>query len=408
MIALLPALLVAAQTAMAAEGLPTTPAQAAAEIVIYSDFQCPFCRRFASPTREMRVNGLNGRPVTITFKHFPLPFHLNAPLAHQAVEAARAQGKFWEMHDLLFANQARLGRADLLGYARTLGLDLPRFEKDLDSEATKSAVAADVAEGQRAGITATPSYFINGRLFEGTKTVTQLASLFQLSSADLAQARSKDRALQPGSRIADPGSRPTDPGARTPDPAPRIPARAIRTDSEITDTMLSLGPSNAPVTIEVFIDLQSSLSGAALEAVESVQRRFPGAVRVQFRSYPLAFHSQAVLAHEGAMIAARAGKFWEFTRALLTQQRSIREDAVVAIARSVGMNETEFRDDLRRHRYATRIEADLDDATRQGVRGSPAFVVNDRRIDGVPTLRALSANVAEALQEVRGTRAARN
>ena len=403
MIELLPALVFVAQATTAT--VPSSIA-APAEIVIYSDFQCPFCRQFAAPTRELRVNGLNGRPMTVTFKHFPLPFHRNAQLAHRAAEAAKAQGKFWEMHDLLFANQAHLGRADLLAYASTLGLDLTRFEKDLDSETTKSVVAADVAEGQRAGITATPSYFINGRLFEGTRTGAQLASLVQLSPTGLAQ--SEDRALQPGSRIPDNGSRIPDNGSRIPDPGSRTPAPTVPTGSEITDMMLSIGPLAAIVTIELYADLQSAISQEAIQAVETIQLRYPAAIRIQFRNYPLPFHSQAVLVHEAAMAAARSGKFWEFTRAVVANQSSMDENTLIAAARTVGLNTTEFADALRQHRYRSRLDADRDEAARRGVRGSPAIVVNGRRIDGVPSAEVLSRSVEGAFAELGRTSLARN
>src|SRR5262245_51378366 len=99
------------------------PARIAIDMTVYSDFQCPFCAQFAKPFRELQTKGIDEVDITVTFKHFPLSIHPDAQLAHQAAEAAKAQGKFWEMHDLLFANQRRVQREDLLGYAKQLGLD---------------------------------------------------------------------------------------------------------------------------------------------------------------------------------------------------------------------------------------------------------------------------------------------
>src|SRR2546422_6197560 len=76
------------------------------EIVLFSDFQCPFCQQFSLPFRELQTKGIEGIKTTIQFKNFPLVIHPNAQLTHQAAMAAREQGKFWEMHDLLFANQS--------------------------------------------------------------------------------------------------------------------------------------------------------------------------------------------------------------------------------------------------------------------------------------------------------------
>src|SRR5260221_12861382 len=93
--------------------LPTTPPDRV-EIVLVSAFQCPFCAHFAPAIRALQANGLDDTPAAIQFKNFPLSMHPNSQLAHQAALAAREQGKFWEMHDLLFANQSKVQREDLL------------------------------------------------------------------------------------------------------------------------------------------------------------------------------------------------------------------------------------------------------------------------------------------------------
>ena len=92
----------------------------AVELVVYSDFQCPFCSQFAQPVEQFRQKGVEGIATKVTFKNFPLNFHADAKLAAQASQAAAAQGKFWEMHDLLFANQSALKRESLLGYGQIL------------------------------------------------------------------------------------------------------------------------------------------------------------------------------------------------------------------------------------------------------------------------------------------------
>src|SRR5271165_3210301 len=93
-------------------------------VEIFSDFQCPYCKMFAPAAREVESKGIEGINTKVEFKNFPLSFHPFAELAAQAAMAAREQGKFWEMHDLLFANQNALGREDLLKYAATLKLDM--------------------------------------------------------------------------------------------------------------------------------------------------------------------------------------------------------------------------------------------------------------------------------------------
>ncbi len=105
--------------------------------------------------------------VRFVFKQFPLNFHANAHLAAEAALAAHAQGRFWPYHDLLFAHQSALARADLEGYATQIGLDLTAFRAALDNHTDAAAVDADVHQGESLGVAGTPAFFFNGRLVTG-------------------------------------------------------------------------------------------------------------------------------------------------------------------------------------------------------------------------------------------------
>ncbi len=130
-------------------------------VVEFSDFQCPFCGR-AAPIVTKLLAEFEGQ-VRLIFKHLPLPFHSHARLAAAAAEAAREQGKFWEMHDLLFQNRDALERDDLRGYAQQLGLDAARFETALDSPETYARLERDLDQARRVGANGTPTFFVNGR-----------------------------------------------------------------------------------------------------------------------------------------------------------------------------------------------------------------------------------------------------
>lgn len=136
-------------------------------VVEFSDFQCPFCGRVNGTLRQ--VEETYGDQVRIVFKHLPLRMHAQAPLAHAASEAAKNQGKFWEMHDLIFANQRELTEAKFIEYAGGLDLDVEQFKADMNSAAVKKRVDADVAEASRLGVTGTPGFFINGRFLSGAR-----------------------------------------------------------------------------------------------------------------------------------------------------------------------------------------------------------------------------------------------
>ena len=143
------------------------PKNAPVTIVAFSDFQCPFCSR-AVPTLK-QIEDTYGGKVKVVFKHQPLPFHQNAKMAAMASMAANEQGKFWEMHDKLFANQQALDRSSLERYAQELGLDMGKFKAALDSNKFDAYVTADSNEGMRVGANGTPTFFINGRQVVGAQ-----------------------------------------------------------------------------------------------------------------------------------------------------------------------------------------------------------------------------------------------
>ena len=138
------------------------PANAPVTLVEYGDFECPFCGR-AYPELKRVLKKL-GPKVRFVFRHFPLiAEHPHAQHAADVAEAAAAQGKFWEMHDLLYAHQGALEDDDLLEYARELGLDVPLVQRELSGHVHAARVEEDVASGEQSGVTGTPRFFINGR-----------------------------------------------------------------------------------------------------------------------------------------------------------------------------------------------------------------------------------------------------
>jgi protein-disulfide isomerase len=136
-------------------------------IVEYSDFQCPYCGS-AQPTIKQVMDYYEGK-IKLQFKHFPLSFHQYAEKAAEAAECAADQGKFWEMHDMMFSNSNALTVDNLKQYAKTIGLDTSTFNCCLDSGKKAAAVQADMQEGVAAGVTGTPAFFINGKLVSGAQ-----------------------------------------------------------------------------------------------------------------------------------------------------------------------------------------------------------------------------------------------
>lgn len=151
------------------EGAPSRGSpMAQVTIVEFSDFECPYCGR-AHPVVQQLLNEFEGR-VRVVFKNFPLSAHPHAMSAARAAVAAGNQGKFWEMHDLLFEHQTQLEDEDIEGYAEQLGLDMERFRTDMAAPETQRRIEQDKEEGQQAGVEGTPTFFIDGRRFQEPPT----------------------------------------------------------------------------------------------------------------------------------------------------------------------------------------------------------------------------------------------
>lgn len=140
---------------------------AAVTIVEWSDFQCPFCNRVSPTLAQIREE--YGDRVRFAFKHLPLSIHPQAAGAHAAAEAAHRQGKFWEMHDLIFENQRDLSVATFEGYASEMGLDMDQYRRDVEAKEIASRISDDMNQAQKLGVTGTPSFFINGKYLSGAQ-----------------------------------------------------------------------------------------------------------------------------------------------------------------------------------------------------------------------------------------------
>jgi Na+/H+ antiporter NhaA len=150
------------------------PDDAPVTIVEYGDFECPYCGQAEQVIRELLVE--SGSDVRYVWRHLPLnDVHPNAQLAAEASEAAAAQGKFWEMYDLLFAHQGALQLEDLEGYASQLDLDLDRFSDELRTREYSGRVKEDVWSADESGVSGTPTFFINGRRHYGVYDIDTLS-----------------------------------------------------------------------------------------------------------------------------------------------------------------------------------------------------------------------------------------
>jgi predicted DsbA family dithiol-disulfide isomerase len=153
-------------------------ASAAVQLALFSDFQCPYCGNFNDTIKEVQKK--YGDKVRLAFFQFPLTnIHANAERAAEASLCAEDQGRFWEMHDLLFQKQSNLQDMEIRDYAGKLGLDMASFNSCLDSERYRRKVQEDLRAGSAAGVDGTPALFINGRLLSGSRPLEDITNIIE-------------------------------------------------------------------------------------------------------------------------------------------------------------------------------------------------------------------------------------
>ena len=145
------------------QGVPTAPVT----LVLYGDYECPYTRQAATVVRALQPHF--GEQLRFVFRNFPLiQIHPHALHAAEAAEAATAQGKFWEMYEYIFHHQHTLEDADLLLFARAVGLDAAKFTQDMDEHRLLSRIEEDVESGIQSGVEGTPTFYLNGVYYQGS------------------------------------------------------------------------------------------------------------------------------------------------------------------------------------------------------------------------------------------------
>jgi len=174
-----PQALLDAAVPLSLQGAPVKgPATAKITLAEFSDFECPYCAQAVLELEAIQKAFPND--VKLIYKQFPLAaIHGHAMLAAQAALAAHAQGKFWPLHDRMFANHTKLTRENILAWAKEFGCNMPKFTADLDSAKTKTQIARDLQQGEEAGVEGTPSIFVNGKHYNGSLALQPFSEMLR-------------------------------------------------------------------------------------------------------------------------------------------------------------------------------------------------------------------------------------
>ena len=371
-------------------GAQRGPSNAKVTIVEFTDFQCPFCGR-AVPTLDQLLRDYPN-DVRILFRHNPLPFHDHAALAAEAALAAGAQGKFWEMHDRMFANQSDLERAALELYAVQLGLDLTAFRAALDTHAGKTRVDVDLELARQLGVQGTPTFFINGRPVLGAQPISVFKQIVddELARADGLLRRGLPREKLYATLLA---------GAKATMAARGAPGAGTTVFRVPTLDAPVRGGIQPKVTILEFGDFQCPYSARVAATLQALLKAYGPDVAVVFRHNPLAFHHNAMPAALAAEAARQQGRFWEMHDKLFAHGTELDRPSLDRYAAELGLDVARFKAAVDSEAGKDRITRDMSDATRFTTGGTPWFFINGRSLRGAQPIEAFKQVIDEEIRK---------
>ncbi len=376
--------------------------EALVTLVVWSDYQCPFCARLALTLERLLKEHPND--LRVAWKDQPLPFHPRAREAALAARAAGRQGKYWQMHDAIFAQPSKLESSDLVRRAREIGLDLQRFHRDRDDRALAEAVDADAAQGLAIGAQGTPTSFVNGRMVRGAQPYEVFSAVV---TEELATARALTKAGVPArdvyAHLVKDGR--TTPPAPPPPPKPAPPVEDDKTIWRVpVEGAFSRGPATAPVTIVVWNDFQCPFCGRLAATLKELSFDLGQELRIVHRDQPLPFHKDAKLAAVAARAAGAQGKFFEMHDKLFDNQRVLDRDSLERYALELGLDMHRFRAALDDQRLFAAVEADAKAGEVLGVTGTPTSFVNGRRLVGAQPIETFRVVIEQEKVRARAVR----
>ena len=364
-------------------------------MIEFGDFQGPFCGRVEA-TLDALLKSYGGSDLAIVFRHAPLPFHPDAMTAALAAEAAREQGKFWEMHDKLFANRASLDRPSLDGYAASLGLDAARFRASVDGEVGKPRIRHDLDDAQRFAATASPTFFINGRLMSGNQPLEAFKQVIaeEIRKADALLAAGTPRAELYAAFTKAGLDKKSEPPPPKP---PHDPDEETRFRIDIAAAPVR-GAKDAPITIVEWADFQCPFCGRAEETLQRLASDYPDKLRFVWRDLPLPFHQHAMPAAIAARAAGEQGKFWAMHDWLMAEQGGLDRAALEKDAAELGLEMKRFRAALDADKGKAAIDDDAKAGAKVGAVGTPSFFVNGKPIRGAQPYEVFKSRIDAELK----------
>jgi protein-disulfide isomerase len=373
------------------------PKDALVTLVVFSDFQCPFCKRVEDTLKQ--VEQTYGNDLRVVWKDNPLPFHPRAkPSATLARMAYKVKGDkgFWDAHDQIFASNPKLEDEDLKGIAEKIGLSWDDVKKAIDGNKYGERFDASVDLAADLQARGTPHFFINGVRLSGAQPLEafkkaideQLAKAKGVMAKGISRGKVYDELMKEG---------------KEPPPPEKKDIAAPDASSA------AKGGANAKVVIQEFSDFQCPFCKRVEPTVQAIEKEFGNKIKIVWRHMPLPFHKNAPIAAEAAQeVFAQKGSvaFWAFHDKVFAadgadEARTDRAN-LEKIAQDLGVDMTKFKAALDSNKHKAKIDADTELGNKAGINGTPAFVINGYYVSGAQPESAFRKLINRALKEAEG------
>jgi protein-disulfide isomerase len=383
-------------------------------IVVYSDFQCPFCSR-VEPTLQQVKDTYGPDKVRMVWKNNPLPFHQNAKPAAEAAQgvfALAGNDAFWKFHDNAFKNQGSLGTDSYVKWAQEAGVkdvkDVNAYKAGLDSHKWADKVEKDLNDGKSAGVNGTPSFFVNGVFINGAQPFDQFKKTID---QELQKAQAKIAAGTPKSRVYVEMTKENKKNAPAAKPEEQEDKEDTKTVFKIpVGSSPVLGSSNALVTVVLFSDFQCPYCSRVEPTLKSLRDKYGDKVRFVWKNEPLPFHPAAEPAAQAALeVRAEKGDkgFWDVHDRFFGDQKDLMNgkdpnvDAIVKIATEAGASADKVKKAISDHTHKKDIDADKDLAEDFQANGTPHFFINGRRLVGAQPQEKFEQVIDEEIKKAQ-------
>ena len=371
-------------------------------VVIFSDFQCPFCSR-VEPTMDQVKSTYGPDKVRLIWKNEPLSFHDKAKPAAEAAQgvfALKGSDGFWKFHDTAFKNQSALSPESYEKWAKDAGVtDMAKFKAGLAAHTWAKKVDDDHEIAKKAGVNGTPAFYINGVVLSGAQPFDKFKAVIdaelQKAQAKIASGTSKEKiyvAMSSDNKKNAPAAKgDDDDGEAKDDSVYKVPVG----NSPI------FGNKNAPVTIVEFSDFQCPFCKRVEPAMKQIKDTYGEKVRIVWKHEPLPFHPRAEPAAE-LTNEARAQKgdkgFWDAHDKLFDIQPKLEDADLEKAAGELGLNVDKVKDAIKNHKYKKEIDADADLGDDVQASGTPHFFINGKRLVGAQPFEKFKAIIDAELK----------